>query len=192
METYNIATLTKALYDARIALFTIKTLRDLFGPDIRSSTFFSLLARLEQSGVLRKLERNKYLLEGKAVHDFTIANFLYEPSYISLETALNFHGILSQFPYEISSVTVKKPVKKTVDNKTFRYVQIKRELFWGYDATPGFLIAQPEKALLDLLYIQTKGIAVAHLDEYDLSRVDKDLFDLYKKRFPTMRDGTYL
>jgi predicted transcriptional regulator of viral defense system len=188
METYNLTAITKKLYESSLALFTTKTLRDLSGADLPQSTFFSLLSRLTTHRVLQKLERDKYMLVGGRLHDFSIANFLYEPSYVSLESALNFHGILSQFPYEVASITPRKPTAKTSNGKTFRYVRIKSTLFWGYEPVHGFLIAQPEKALLDLLYLQSKGLALAHTDEMDLSRLDKTRLVAYTKQFPAMKE----
>lgn len=190
MGTYNLAGTVKKLYEAPLALFTTKTLRDLVGVDLPQATFFSLLSRLRREGILSKIERDKYLLSAGRVHDFSLANFLYEPSYVSLEAALNFHGLLAQFPYEIASMTPRKPVVKTARGKTFRYVRIKPALFWGYEAAQGFLIAQPEKALLDLLYLQSKGLAAARLDELNISRLDRERFDAYARRFPPMKGAS--
>lgn len=192
METYNLAAVTKKLYESPLALFTTKTLRDLCGMDMPQATFFSLLSRLTKQHVLQKIERDKYMLAAGRVHDFSLANFLYEPSYISLETALNFHSILAQFPYEIASITPKKPIIKTWGGKTFRYVRMKRALFWGYELQHGFLIAQPEKALLDLLYLQFKGLASAHVDEMDLSKLDRVRLAAYAGRFPPMKGTEFL
>jgi len=187
METYNLAAITKKLYQSSLTLFTTKTLQDLSGTDLPPATFFSILSRLVKQGILEKLERDKYMLVGGNAHDFNIANFLYEPSYVSLESALNFHGALSQFPYEIASITTRKSASKTRVGKTFRYVRIKQELFWGYESRHGFLVAHPEKALLDLLYLQSKGLARVHLDELDWSRLDKSQLAEWAKRFPPMK-----
>ncbi len=185
METSS--SVVKQIYQSKLDLLTTKTLRDMLGSNVPQATFFSMLARLTRQNVLQKLERDKYILVGGRVHDFRIANFLYEPSYVSLEAALNFHGVLSQFPYEIASMTTRKPVTKTVDEKTFRYARIKNLLFWGYEPIQGFLIAQPEKALLDLLYLMSKGLAIVHTDELDASKLDKTRFMLYAKKFPSMK-----
>ena len=187
METSNSAVLVKQICQSNLDLFTSKTLHDLLGSNVPQATFFSMLARLTRQNVLQKLERDKYMLVGGRAHDFRIANFLYEPSYVSLEAALNFHGVLSQFPYEVASMTTRKPVTKTVDEKTYRYARIKRSLFWGYEPIQGFLIAQPEKALLDLLYLMSKGLAIVHTDELDASKLDKTRFTLYAKKFPSMK-----
>ena len=187
METSNPAVLVKQIYQSNLELFTTKTLRDLLGANLPQATFFSMLSRLTRQNILQKLERDKYMLVGGRAHDFRIANFLYEPSYVSLEAALNFHGVLPQFPYEIASMTTRKPVTKTVDEKTYRYARIKRSLFWGYESVQGFLIAQPEKALLDLLYLTSKGLAILHMDELDTSKLDKARFASYAKKFPPMK-----
>lgn len=187
METSDLTTPTQKIYQSKLNLFTTKTLRDILGVNIPEVTFFTIVARLTRQKVLRKLERDKYILEDSLVPSFQIANFLYTPSYISLFTALNFYGIVSQFPYEISSVTTKKPITKIIDDIAYRYVRMKKALFWGYEVRESFLIAQPEKALLDALYLMSKGLAVVHIDELDLSNIDKKRFNLYKKKFPAMK-----
>jgi predicted transcriptional regulator of viral defense system len=192
METSGLTILVKQIYQSKLELFTTKTLRDMLGSKVSQSAFFSMLTRLTSRNILRKLERDKYMLAGGRAHDFSIANFLYEPSYVSLEAALNFHGVLSQFPYEVASMTTRKPVTKTVDEKTYRYARIKKTLFWGYEFIQGFLIAQPEKALLDLLYLTSKGLAIVHTDELDTSKLDEARFALYAKKFPTMKGTDFL
>ncbi len=187
METSVFAVLVKKIYQSNLELFTTKTLRDMLRLSVPQATFFSMLKRLTRQNILQKLERDKYMLVGESAHDFRIANFLYEPSYISLEAALNFHGVLSQFPYEVASMTTRKPVTKTIDEKTYRYARIKKSLFWGYEPIQGFLVAQPEKALLDLLYLMSKGLAIVHTDELDTAKLDKMRFTLYVKQFPSMK-----
>ena len=135
---------------------------------------------------MTRLEKNSYILTNPAPTRFAIANFLFTPSYISLETALNYHGILSQFPYEITSVTPKKSTIKQVDSQAFSYAHLQPKLFWGYEKNDGQLIALPEKALLDQLYLTSKGLRVVQLDEYDLSRLDKSRFYAFAKLFPQL------
>ena len=187
METSGFGTLTQKLYQSKLDLFTTKTLRNMLGRSVAEATFFSALNRLTRQNVLQKLERDKYILVGGHAHAFRIANFLYEPSYVSLEAALNFHGVLSQFPYEVASITTRKPVTKKIEEKTYRYVRIKQTLFWGYEPAQGFLIAHPEKALLDLLYLMSKGLAIVHTDELDTSKLNKTRFTLYTKKFPPLK-----
>jgi predicted transcriptional regulator of viral defense system len=76
---------------------------------------------LKEDGLIIKSERDKYQISNKTVGDFEMANYLYEPLYLSLETALNYWGVLSQFPFEITSVTIKKSVNKKLNDQIFSY-----------------------------------------------------------------------
>jgi len=186
METYNLVNVTKKIYDSGFKLFTIKTLRDLLETR-NESTFFSILKRLLKNEVLLKIERSKYVLKEAEIHDFAIANFVYSPSYISFETALNYHGILSQFPYEILSGTSKKTTKKIINGKSFVYIHLKKDLIWGYEKKDGFLIALPEKAFLDQVYLAAKGLRTLNLDEYDFSLINSKKLKEYLENYPKIK-----
>jgi predicted transcriptional regulator of viral defense system len=186
METYNLAILTKRIYGSGLPLFTLKTLKDILAIK-KESTLFSVVKRLVKAGVLLKLEKNKYLLKDAKVSDFALANFLYQPSYISFESALNFYGILSQFPYEISSATTKKTAKKKFEGKIFTYTEIKKDLFWGYEKKDNFIIALPEKTLLDQLYLSAKGYKKINLDEYELKGLRLSRLKEYLNKYPKTR-----
>lgn len=183
METYNLAVLTKRLYESGLFFFSSKTLRDIL--EIKNETvFFRIINRLLKSGVLQKIERDKYLLKGARFSDFALANFLYYPSYVSFESALNFHGLLSQFPQETTSVTTKKTIRKIVEGKVFSYNHLQKKLFWGYKKKDDFLIAIPEKALLDQLYLAGRGFKMINLDEMDFSVLNKARLKQYFQLFP--------
>ncbi len=183
MERYNLAIITKKIYNSGFLLFYTKTLRDIL--DIKKeSTLFSVIKKLIDAKILVRIEKNKYFLKEKNIKDFAIANFIYRPSYISFENALNFYGMLSQFPYEISSATTKKSFKKSFQGKMFTYAHLKKELFWGYEKMDDFIIASPEKALLDQLYLSSKGYRKINLDEYDFSKINISKFKKYLSKYP--------
>lgn len=184
METYNLGTITKSLYDNGSSVLSKSTIRDAIRTDINPVTLAVLIRRLVQTGILIKLERNKYLVDRGGTHEFLIANFLYEPSYVSFESALNFHGVLPQIPYEVTSATIKKPVEKMIGGKAYRYNRIKKSLFWGYDKTDGFLLACAEKALLDLVYLTAKGYGVVHPDDLIRERLNRARLKQYAAAFP--------
>lgn len=91
-----------------------------------------------------------------------ISAFLYGPSYLSLETALAWYGFIPEMVYGYVSVTSK--INRRFVNKlgTFTYRHIKAELFWGYTQmkteSGHILMAEPEKALLDYLYLNLRYI----------------------------------
>lgn len=183
---YNLALITKKIYSSDLKLFTLKSLRDILEIK-KESTFFEVIRKLLKNEVLVKIERNKYFLKDAKIHDFALANFIYQPSYISFESALSFYGILSQFPYEVLSSTPKKTIQKVINKRVFVYIHIKKDLFWGYEKQAGFLIALPEKALLDQLYLASKGLKVLNFDEYDLSLIKTKRFKEYLLKFPKTR-----
>lgn len=140
-----------------ITLFTLLDIKKIF--QIRNkNTLYHLLRRLKHEEIIEQLARGKYLFSHalREVNDYEIANFLVIPSYISLESALSFYGIIEQFPYGITSVTPKKTREFTVRNKTFRYGQIAKKYYKDYIRLENFLIASKEKALFDYLYYSFK------------------------------------
>ena len=147
-------------------------------------TFYLYIRKLIRLHILEKLERGIYIIKDRPPHEYNIANILHAPSYISFETALNFYGILSQFPYEITSATVGKSIQKTIHDTMYSYAHIQPSLFFGYQKKDGHLIAEPEKALLDQLYFAARGLRQFPIDEYDLSRIDTSRFSSYLSRVP--------
>lgn len=118
----------------------------------------SFLHRHTKKGRLLKLRSGLYTLTAEPAPEFLIANKLYEPSYISLETALSFHRLKPETVYAITSVTTRKTKTFDVSSYTFPYHHIKRSAFTGYGPInyQGITIfmAEPEKALVDHLYLR--------------------------------------
>ena len=92
-----------------------------------------------------------------------IANFLFSPSYLSLEYALGFYNLIPEKVTVFTSATTKKTsIFKNILGR-FEYRTLKKELFLGFkkevDTDQEFFIALPEKALLDYFYLnpQMKG-----------------------------------
>jgi|SRR3989339_160896 len=89
---------------------------------------------------------------------YDVAAILYEPSYISVETALHFYGVIPDITQTVTAVTTKTTRTFTNDFGTFIYQSIKPALFFGYtveQTSKGkYLFAEPEKALLDFLYLR--------------------------------------
>lgn len=162
-------------------LFTSLDIQEVL--DIRvKRTLEDIIKRFIDANILIHLEKGKYLLADSTVTDFEIAQFLYSPSYISFETALNYHGILSQFPTETTSATTKTSAQKIVAEKAYSYSKISTKLFTGYYRERDFLIADPEKALFDQLYMISKGLKTEqYLDEMDYTSINKKALNKYIK-----------
>ena len=88
---------------------------------------------------------------------FRICNCIYQPSYISLESALGFYHFIPEAVYSQQAVTTRKTITYKTTAGTFNYRTLKPSFYFGYrilykDQLP-VLIAEPEKALLDYLYL---------------------------------------
>ncbi len=152
----------------------VLTPRDLMGilsvhKDYKENTVNKIAYRLARSGILRKMAKGKYAFSLNPPDDFLSANFLYSPSYISLESALSFYGIISQFPQRITSITTRKSRGLNYGTKDFIYHHFSPKLFYGYEKVGDFLMAAPEKALFDFLYLAAKGLKRFSFEEQELN-----------------------
>ncbi len=137
------------------------------------------IGRWLKTGDLIALKNGVYATE-KAYMEYSryprykeyISSILRKPSYISLETILNEHDMLSEIAQITTSVTNK--VGRTYSNKLggFRYRNIKEELFLGFHAELfaneyTYYVASKSKALFDFLYYRVK-LLPGNLDSFDI------------------------
>ncbi len=169
----------KEVSDSEKIFYTTTEISQLF--DIsKKRTLEDLIKRLRKEKALIRIEKGKYYFSVKSPSDFEIAQFLNSKSYISFETALNYHGILKQFPFETTSATLKQTKTKIFDEKVYSYSTISKKLFTGYYKENGVLIAEPEKALFDQVYLISKSVkSKNYLDEMDYTRISWKKFKQY-------------
>lgn len=181
MRIYSSTEIIKILKKADISLFTNLDFSRIF--EIKSkNTLYKKLQRLEKKAIIEKIGPGKYLLSLNKPAEFRIANFLYSPSYVSFESALSFYGIITGFPYTITSATVKKTKKYKLQGKEFSYTQLSKDLFWGFEKKQDFLIADSEKALIDYFYLAFKGLRKPDLSELDLSEINRSKLRQYQRQ----------
>lgn len=190
-ERLNQATIIQKLREKEISLFAVSDFKRIF--DIKKeNTLYKIIERLTKRGVLKRLAKKKYLFSFSKWNDYQIANFLYSPSYVSLESALSFYGIITQFPYQITSVTPKKTKNIKALGKEFSYSHLKPNLFFGYEKKEEFLLALPEKALFDYLYFWAKGLKTFEKDEFNLKDINKKRFLSFVKKARDKRFEKFL
>jgi len=185
---YSTIEIVKKIQEKELSLFTLTDLSRLFAIDSRNS-LYKMIQRLEQKGVIKKIIKGKYIFCFARPNEFAIANFLYRPSYISLESALSFYGIISGFPYQVTSMTTRKTRSFVFEEKEYRYAQVKQSLFWGFEKKENFLLADKEKSLLDFLYLAFKGLRDLDLKELDLSEINWRKLENY---FKLAKDPSFL
>lgn len=160
----------RILHKTRQGLFRSDDLARLF--DIEGdNTLHKTLERWVSRGLLRRLRKGVFMLPDASPSEWEIANALVTPSYISLASALNFHGLLTQAPRPVFSVTPGRPRRFDVDGREYIYAHVDASLYFGFERKDRFLIALPEKALLDALYLRGKGRYTLDFSELDLQKV---------------------
>ena len=137
------------------------------------------LTRWCRRGLLVKLRNQYYAFpEYRQVPDFSryVANRIYAPSYISLHSALSFYGMIPEEVVQLTSVTTLKTARFENDFGTFHYQNVKTPFYFGFEIKTiqsgrGLLFATPEKALLDLLYLNPYYRTEQDMEEL---RLDED------------------
>jgi predicted transcriptional regulator of viral defense system len=147
-------------------------------------TLLVILHRLVSQGVLTRMRRGIYRVSIRSADPTVLANLLYRPSYLSFESALARHGILSQIPYTVTLATTRRSKKATLEGTAIEYRQLRADLFFGHRIDKGLDIAEPEKALLDALYLMKRGRLSLPLGELDLSGLSARKLKAHGARFP--------
>lgn len=174
-------------------IFTLTDLKIIFSNQPISS---KQLSRWQESGYILKLKNGVYLLADyqSSVHPFLISNVLYQPSYVSMESALYEYGFIPDVTQSITSVSAKKTWSAEVLGSRFDYKKIKRDCFIGYGASKylnyDVMMAEPEKALADFCYfnksrLKNKSQIVESRFNYEnlKQKIDKEKLRRYAALF---------
>lgn len=127
-----------------------------------TSTIVQSLNRLVKKGLLIKLYRGVWAEAGdKRVSAFEMIPGLFprQRVYVSFISALHLHGILEQIPQVITLASTAHTATIRTKAGTFSVHQIDPAIFDGFDWYRGegnFLVAEPEKALIDSLYLSSR------------------------------------
>ena len=127
------------------------------------------IAELCSKGLLIRVKRGLYIVSDMIVGEKPagelIANHLYGPSYVSMETALQYYGMIPEGVYSIESATTKQPKQYDTPYGVFRYHHFEVNYYRigiGMEHMKNgsaYLLASPEKSLCDLL-IKTRGLRI--------------------------------
>jgi predicted transcriptional regulator of viral defense system len=119
------------------------------------------IAALEKSGCLVRLKKGLFVvspqMSGQAISRELAANHLLGPSYVSLESALSFYGLIPEKVYAVRSVTTKRAKQFATPLGNFDYVTVSENYFpigirqEIVENKYAFLIAEPAKAVCDMI-----------------------------------------
>jgi predicted transcriptional regulator of viral defense system len=122
---------------------------------------------------------------------FVVSNQLVTPSYVSLESALHFHEIIPDVVQGVTAVTTSRVAEYETPFGRYIFHHISQDRFWGaqlMSVSHGqeALVASPEKALIDLLYLTPRSDHPAYIEELRLqngSRIDRNVIGEMVERF---------
>ncbi|GAB4505599.1 MAG: hypothetical protein Fur0043_25950 [Anaerolineales bacterium] len=149
------------------------------------------ISRWVRAGRLIQLRRGLYALappyQKVKPHPFVIANRLRAASYVSVQSALAFYGLIPEVTPQTWSVTGGRPGEWETPLGGFHYRHIQPALLRGYrllevgHAQQAY-VAAPEKALLDLIYLQPGGDSPEYLASLRLQNLETlDLQELRRQ-----------
>ncbi|MDF1515262.1 MAG: hypothetical protein P1S60_15745 [Anaerolineae bacterium] len=126
----------------------------------------------QKQGYIKAVAGGYYILAHRNVdeaHLFMVANKLYQPSYISLESALAYYHVIPETVLGVTSISSRITKKYTTDWGVFSYRSVKPQYMFGYeifqvDQQKKYTMASLEKAVLDYLYLNTDIQTFADLE----------------------------
>jgi predicted transcriptional regulator of viral defense system len=161
--------------------FSIHDLRILF-PEEKNHLNISV-KRLIDSQVIVSIKRGLYILRNQSIELEKLATVLYYPSYISFEYALSKYGIINQGSFDLSLATTRHSKKTKLLNTLCQYHKLKEKFFFGFNLQNGIYLAEPEKAILDTIYLVSLGIKQINYHSLYLKEINKSKLQRYAKIF---------
>lgn len=150
----------------------------------------------QKKGYVIKLRNGYYMFTDYKTTEHTlfhIANELYDPSYVSMESALSHYGLIPEGVYSIQSISTRKTNQFETPIGTFHYYKIKSPLYFGYTLlTDGGAIpcrmASMEKAVLDFLYLRSDvddyaAFEAVRWNRDELAKIDTTTMEEYLQIF---------
>jgi len=147
------------------------------------------LRRQEDRGLVEHFGKKIFI--NRLVHDFSgreLINVLRPEAYLSLETVLRDSGVSTQSPTALTCVTPGRPGEFRAKSVSIIFRRLSQNLFWGFQEKRTrygkYNLADPEKALLDWVYLGRQEGSAIHTDELDLQGLDHGKLLQYAAKFP--------
>jgi len=142
------------LLDRHLVVFKINDVIKVLNTSRDYAKLF--IHRCIEKGIVRRVERGVYYLTTYA-NEYEIASNILSPSYISLISALAYHGLTTQIPRVVYVVSTKrhKPIRN-IEGFDIAFKHVKKDLMFGYhkELNGNLFIADPEKAIVDIYYFK--------------------------------------
>jgi predicted transcriptional regulator of viral defense system len=153
----------------------------LLAGDVDPADVQRQLSRWVKAGRLYQLRRGLYALappyQKVRPHPFLIANRLVQGSYVSLQSALAHYGLIPEYVPVTTSVTSARPGRWHTPLGSYEFRHVQTDLLRGFHrmslgGEQEAFVAAPEKALLDLVYLEPAGDSPEYLSELRLQHLE--------------------
>lgn len=171
----NSVSVSKAIQQIGRPVFTTREISALCGTSLSSAS--QTLARLGKEDLIVRAARGIWCVTtDPRFTPFQLVPFLAgnHQAYISFFSALHLHGMIEQIPQVVYAATTAHTRRRTTPVGTFSFHRMSPRFFSGYDwygRGRAFLIASPEKGLVDCLYLSSRrGKRFGHFPEIELGK----------------------
>jgi len=170
---------------------------------------FNLIKRALACGEVVHVRRGLYCLASKYLREkvslLVLAQRIYGPSYLSLETALSYHRWIPEAVYTITSAALERSREFATPLGQFSFARVPQNVFYTQvtrvekQAGQSFLLASPLKALADYVYVHRQDWRSLHpvveslrVDEDSLGDVSAEAIDELLPNYPSLRVRRFL
>ena len=164
-------------------------------------TIYNQLVAWQRQGKVHQLKRGIYTLNDidrrAPLPTLLISNILYGPSYVSLESALGYFGLIPERVVQVTAATPRKTAAFKNFYGGFIYQSIKDDCFFGFQSVTleegvPVLMAMPEKAVLDKVYFDTafrpdEGYFLDNLRLQNYELLNRSRLERFARRFGTQK-----
>jgi hypothetical protein len=147
------------------------------------------LRRQENRGLVEHFGKKIFI--NRLAHDFSgreLINMLRPEAYLSLETVLRDSGVSTQSPRSLTCVTPGRLGEFRSKSVSIIFRRLSNNLFWGFQEKRTrygkYNLAEPEKALLDWIYLHRQEGSTINTDELDVQALDRSKLLRYAAQFP--------
>ena len=169
---------------------------------------WSLVKRAIAAAEIVRIRRGLYCLASKylrqKIDPLVLAQRIYGPSYISLETALSCHGWIPEAVYTVTSASLNRSRELSTPIGRFSFTSVPQKTFYAdvsrVEKDDGsFLLASPLKALADYVFVHKRDWVSAHpvveslrIEKDALAGVDASSFERLSANYPGKRVRRFL
>lgn len=200
--------LTEKVFEiAPFGYFSYQDVATLF-PDSANKRY-GLIKRAITDGHILHIRRGLYCLAPKyrktKINLYALAQHIYGPSYVSLETALSWHGWIPEAVYTLTSSAFGKSNEFSTPLGEFSYTRVPQNIFYTGverhidEAGDVFFIASPVKALADYVYVHKKdwaglepAIKSLRIEPEEIESVGSDEMEVLIENYTSRRVRAFL